>query len=758
MPIELQQELWILFMICLFASFGSAELVPVPVPDLQSQIPSVSIIETGIGENAGIHSPPVGNQSIQPYSFEDEIASNSVLLGTAPAIEWATCYGGTNYDYANDIRQTSDGGYIVAGSSTSSDEDVKGTHGYYDFWVVRLDSVGKMAWQKCLGGSHGDEANSIQQTSDGGYIVAGSTDSFDGNVSGYHGPYVGKNDMWVVKLDPVGNIVWQKCLGGTGTEEAQSIQQTSDGGYIVTGWTTSNDGDVSGNHAGTYDYWVVKLNSVGTIVWQKCLGGTGTDEARSIQQTSDGGYIVAGYSDSRNGDLYGFHGADDYWVVKLSSVGTIEWQKCLGGSYYDKAYSIQQTSDGGYIVTGYTSSDNGDVAGRHNYSDYWVVKLNSVGTIVWQKCLGSNSSDDARSIQQTSDGGYIVAGTTVGNDGDVSGNHGKNDYWIVKLNAAGTIEWQKSLGGKSNEESMAIRQTREGGFIVAGYATDNGGDVNQAHGRSDYWIVKLKGTGPTPTPTPTPIPGYGSLSVSSSPSGATIWVDNSSTNFQTPKTISSIPIGPHTLKLIKSGYSEYTQNITIVAYQTTKVSASLSRSGTLAISSKPTGAGIWIDGADTGKISPASISTLTVGQHTIRLTKNGYADYSKTVTIQNGKTTSVSATLLSTGGSIAALSSPSSAQIFIDNENTGYITPKTITGIPAGQHIISIKKSGYQDWSKTVTVRAGVTITAYGKLILNSPSTAISSSISSPIVQSVPSPISRMSAPGREVLTSPLPF
>jgi hypothetical protein len=177
----------------------------------------------------------------------------------------------------------------------------------------------------------------------------------------------------------------------------------------------------------------VKLNSSGDIEWQKCLGGTNWDVAYTIQQTSDGRFIVAGYTESNDGDVSGNHGNSDYWVVKLDSSGDILWQKCLGGTSWDFANSIQQTSDGGFIVAGYTESNDGDVSGNHGGSDAWVVKLNSSGDIEWQKCLGGTGDEYVNSIKQTSDGGFIVAGCTKSNDGDVLGNHGNDDSWVVKL-------------------------------------------------------------------------------------------------------------------------------------------------------------------------------------------------------------------------------------------------------------------------------------------------------------------------------------
>ncbi|MDR3272603.1 MAG: T9SS type A sorting domain-containing protein, partial [Flavobacteriaceae bacterium] len=408
----------------------------------------------------------------------------------APAIEWQKCLGGSGGDMASSIQQTSDGGYIVAGITNSNDGDVSGNHGNSDGWVVKLNPSGEIDWQKCLGGSDYDSASSIQQTSDGGYIVAGRTSSNDGDVSGNHG---GNSDGWVVKLDASGAVQWQKCLGGSNSEVFNAIQQTSDGGYIVAGYTNSNDGDVSGNH-GSDDFWVVKLNASGELLWQKCLGGSGQDSVYSIQQTSDGGYIAAGFTTSNDGDVSGFHGGYyDGWVVKLDASGNLLWQKCLGGSgFEDWAYSIQQTSDGGYIVAGYTSSNDGDVSGFHGGYDGWVVKLDTSGKLLWQKCLGGSDWDFLYSIQQTSDGGYIVAGYTISNDGDVSENNGNyHEAWIVKLDASENLLWQKCLGGSYYEVFNSIQQTSDGGYIVAGFTNSYDGDVSGNHGDLDGWVVKL---------------------------------------------------------------------------------------------------------------------------------------------------------------------------------------------------------------------------------------------------------------------------
>ena len=231
------------------------------------------------------------------------------------------------------------------------------------------------------------------------------------------------------------SIEWQKSLGGSGSDIGRSIQQTTDGGYIVVGESNSTNGDVTGNH-GDFDYWVVKLSSTGAIIWQKTLGGTGSDNAYSIRQTTDGGYVVAGTSNSNDGDVTGNHGDFDYWIVKLSSTGSIIWQKSLGGSGIDWATSSQQTTDGGYIVIGGSNSIDGDITASLGINDYWVVKLSSTGSITWQKSLGGSRNDVGWSIQQRTDGGFIIAGTSDSNDGDVTGNNGNSDYWVIKLSAS----------------------------------------------------------------------------------------------------------------------------------------------------------------------------------------------------------------------------------------------------------------------------------------------------------------------------------
>ena len=415
----------------------------------------------------------------------------------APHIEWAKCFGGTDEDQAICIEQTSDKGFIIAGESYSVNGDITNHHDTSvenissDFWIVKIDSLGTLDWQKSLGGDSNDVANSIKQTADGGYIIAGSTNSINGDVIVNHG----RMDYWIVKLDAKGKIVWQKTFGGSEDEEARSIEITSDGGYIAAGYSYSIDGDISKRDStGLPDYWVVKMDKDGNLQWEKSYGGSLRDNAESIHQSKDHGYFVAGYSESKDGDVTGNHGGDDYWVVKLDSAGNLKWQKSYGGSSDDLTYSSDLTNDGGLIVAGYSDSPDGDVIGNHGNVDFWVIRIDSAGKLLWQKSLGGSDGDAATSVKQTFDGGFVIFGYTSSYDGEVTGNHGdgSNDYWVVKLDSLGNFVWQKTLGGRSEEYSNDICLTTDGGIAAAGSTVSNDGDVSGYHGGAeDYWIVKL---------------------------------------------------------------------------------------------------------------------------------------------------------------------------------------------------------------------------------------------------------------------------
>ncbi|MGD8537017.1 MAG: hypothetical protein PVF66_14310, partial [Candidatus Aminicenantes bacterium] len=329
--------------------------------------------------------------------------------------QWAMLYGGSEDEWANSVQQTSDGGYIVAGSTESFGE------GLPDIWALKLSFTGDIEWQRTYGGIQSEEAYSIQETSDGGYIVVGYTDSFG----------LGNEDIWVLKLTSEGDIEWQRTFGGSGVDWATSVQQTSDGGYIIGG-----SSDSFGN--GEVAFLVIKVSALGNVEWQDIYTPFVNSYLRSIRETSDGGYIVAGHISPSLNNSY------DLLILKLDSIGLLEWQRFYGGSQDDWANAIQETDDGGYFVAGYTES-----FGAGNW-DFWVLKLTSIGNIDWEIAYGGIGDDWANSAQQTSDGGFIIAGASD------SFGAGLSDFWLLKLSSSGNIEWQTPYGDTGEDAAFSI--------------------------------------------------------------------------------------------------------------------------------------------------------------------------------------------------------------------------------------------------------------------------------------------------------------
>lgn len=408
----------------------------------------------------------------------------------APPIVWSKNYGGETWDGILSMQSTNDGGYIFTGSTSSNTGDVSGNNGNNDCWVVKLDVNRNIEWQKCLGGSESDMGIKIFQTSDGGYITGGFTNSIDGMA----GPTHGSIDYWVVKLNSTGGVVWQKAFGGSLYDMFGDIQQTSDGGYIVCGQSESQDGDVLNPH-GSYDAWILKLDATGNITWQKSIGGTDYDGANSIRQTSDGGYIFSGGTYSTDGDIT-TPDSKKIWIVKLNSTGSIEWQKMYGsGNANEYTKQIDQTSDGGFIVLSTSGENAGDVTGNHGSTDFWILKLDNTGSISWQKSLGGSDYEYPARLFFSDDGGYIITGSTYSNDGDVSGNHGDSDGWIVRLSATGELIWQKAIGGVDHDELFPECYTPDHKFLIGGNTrSDNTGDMGTnlgAAGTDDVFLMIL---------------------------------------------------------------------------------------------------------------------------------------------------------------------------------------------------------------------------------------------------------------------------
>ncbi|WP_409416548.1 T9SS type A sorting domain-containing protein [Flavobacterium sp. PS2] len=443
-------------------------------------------------------------------------------------ILWEKSYGGKHADYLFDAQPTADYGFILAGSSLSDKTGNKtdNNHGDLDYWIWKMDEKGDLDWQKSIGGSGFDLLQSIKNTSDGGFILAGTSSS--PNDFQKKDPCKGISDFWVIKLNAKGEELWQRTIGGSGQNELLCAFQTKDGGYMLGGSSSSSPALISTSKSlpldtktdiyakseksrGNMDYWIVKLDKAGVVEWQKTYGGQYADLLRSMEQTQDGGYILGGYSNSTlSGDkTQPNKGIGDYWIIKINDVGGIEWQNTYGSNGDDQLYVVHQTKDGGYIAGGNSNSTQplttlGGTVG--NGTDYWVLRLDEKGEVIWSKTYDFGKVDILTSLVENKDNTYLIGGYAQGEKkspkegivGKVTGlidkdKEGINDYIALKIDDKGEELWKKTVGSAGEDILRKLVETRDGGYLMAGTSNSSASkDKNGSIGGNDFWVVKLK--------------------------------------------------------------------------------------------------------------------------------------------------------------------------------------------------------------------------------------------------------------------------
>jgi predicted secreted protein len=362
---------------------------------------------------------------------------------------WSKTYGGAGDDTPRgETVQTSDGGYAIAGETESCGA------GGLELWLIKTDADGNMQWNKTYGGALDEGCSDMCQTTDGGYAMSGYTKSFG----------AGGQDAWLVRTDASGVAYWAKTYGGTGDEFAPSVVQTIDGGYAMGGYTTSFG-------AGNQDFYLVKTDASGNMEWNKTYGGTGIDYAYTMVQTSDGGYALAGYTDS-----FGTFGSNDTWLVKTDASGNMQWNKTYGGTGADATLNIVKSSDGGYALIGYTGSFGG-------VFKVYLVKTDASGNVQFEMAYGATILEVGVHGIQTADGGYAMVGYNYANG---------QDFILIKTDADGNLQWEMTYGGTGAETAFTLLQASDGGYVLTGNTTSYGA------GGTDIWLVKTDASGVLP--------------------------------------------------------------------------------------------------------------------------------------------------------------------------------------------------------------------------------------------------------------------
>ncbi|ASJ03528.1 hypothetical protein A3L09_09810 [Thermococcus profundus] len=620
------------------------------------------------------------------------LVSSQTEVAAESTHHWVKSYGGSNQDGARAVALADNGDIVLAGWTYSFGIS------NVDAWVLRLDEDGNIKWQKTYGGNERDEAYMVAIAPNGDIVIIGHTISFG----------AGDVDVWVLRLDEKGNVKWQKTYGGNERDGAYAVAIADNGDIIVAGYTYSFS-------TGKVDSWVLRLDGSGNIKWQRAYNERESCVANAIVVALNGDIIVAG---SYKGDI---------WVLRLDENGNVKWEKTLGGDGWERAYAVALAPNEDIIVAGYTESFSA------GYSDVWVLRLDEDGNIKWQKSYGAWGGEEARAVALADNGDIVIAGGTG------SFEASSMDVWVLDLDEMGNIKWQKNYGGWDWEEAYGVSLAPNGDIITSGSTHSYGSN-------HDVWVLRLPLSGELPgcdfcrdtnaeprtttaqitTPTPNvettdaQITDSNAqivdsnaqvqvqywdesyLQVTSFPQGAEVYV-NETYQGVTPLNLTLTP-GTYQIMLSEEKYENYTRTVTLAPLKTATIIAQLTpKPATLSITSDLSGAKVHINGTYIGT-TPLNL-TIYPGTYHIKLSKQGYADYIKIVTIKPLQTAVIKAELRAKPVTFAINSDPSEAKVYVNGTHRG-TTPLSLSLNP-GTYRIDLSKEGYWSYSTTITITPG---------------------------------------------------
>lgn len=353
---------------------------------------------------------------------------------------------------------------------------------------------GEFVQAMTFGGSQEDIGFDIIETFDGGLAVIGKSKSINGNLTD---KTLEESDYWLLRFDNNQELLWNYTYGGSGDDRGQSVVQTVDGGFVLVGYSKSDDGDASKNE-GQHDNWIVKVDASGSFLWEKSFGYAGHDHAYTVIPTQDGGLVMTGFIDVTASGGKGnvvkgasLHGVGEFWTHKFDAMGNIEWRRYHGGTNNDRSYDVVEANDGGFVVVGTTESTDVDVSENQGEYDVWVIKLNKDGALQWAKTYGGSGIDGSNGVMKTQNGNYLVVGNTFSKNGDISVNYGASDVWAISINDQGDLLWEKTYGGSEFDLGRGITEGPDGSAFVIGNSKSSDNYVQQNQGENDAWVFQI---------------------------------------------------------------------------------------------------------------------------------------------------------------------------------------------------------------------------------------------------------------------------